>query len=301
MHPARQPSRSPLPFAALRPREPGAGPPGTAARLVWKPAYPGISDGRVEMATRSEPPVRQAANQADPPTGAGNAAGADTVTAGADTAATASGAGSPPPVGPPGGPPAGLRVAAVAQAAEAVVLFVAAVFAAVATADGKSYERASGIALTLIAAGTAAGLGAFAVGLARARPWTRTPVVMTQLFIGGAGIYLVDGHRLEWAIPALALAVICLAGIFAPASLRALNRPPLNAPAPSPSPDPIPEAQPAKPAKASQNSKAQNSKAQGTQASRAQQSARTAKAQPNAKISQSAKRPPADRKRERRR
>ncbi|MFY9928098.1 MAG: hypothetical protein WAK82_08860, partial [Streptosporangiaceae bacterium] len=198
------------------------------------------------------------------------------------------------------GPPAGLRVAAVAQAAEAVVLFVAAVFAAVATADGKSYERASGIALTLIAVGTAAGLGAFAVGLARARPWTRTPVVMTQLFIGGAGIYLVDGHRLEWAIPALALAVICLAGIFAPASLRALNRSPLNAPAPSP--DPIPETQPAKPAKASQTAKAQNSKAsQGTQTTRAQQSASTAKAQPNAKTSQSAKRPPANRKRKRRR
>lgn len=231
------------------------------------------------MATRSEPPVRQAANQADPPAGAG-------------TATTASDAGSPPP--------AGLRVAAVAQAAEAVVLFVAAVFAAVATADGKSYERVSGIALTLIAVGTAAGLGAFAVGLARARPWTRTPVVMTQLFIGGAGIYLVDGHRLEWAIPALALAVICLAGIFAPASLRALNRSSLNAPAPSP--DPIPETQPAKPAKASQTAKAQNSKAsQGTQTTRAQQSASTAKAQPNAKTSQSAKRPPANRKRKRRR
>jgi hypothetical protein len=240
------------------------------------------------MATRSEPPVRQAANQADLPAGAG-------------TATTASDAGSAPAVGPAAGPPIGLRVAAVAQAAEAIVLFVAAVFAAVGTADGKSYERASGIALTLIAVGTAAGLGAFAAGLARARPWTRTPVVMTQLFVGGAGIYLVDGHRLEWAIPALALAAICLAGIFAPASLRALNRSPLDAPAPPP--DPIPEPKPAKTSQntnTSQSTKAQQN-AKTSQNVNTQQNAKTAKAQQNAKAGQNAKRPPANRKRKPRR
>jgi hypothetical protein len=49
---------------------------------------------------------------------------------------------------------------------------------------------------------------------------------MTQLFVGGAGIYLLDGHRLDWGIPALLVAAVCLTGILAPASLRALNRPP---------------------------------------------------------------------------
>jgi hypothetical protein len=122
--------------------------------------------------------------------------------------------------------PVALRLAAVAQAAEAVGMAVAAVFAAVATADGQSYQLASGIALTLIALGTAAGLAAFAVGLYRARAWSRTPVVMTQLFVGGAGLYLVTGHRWGWGVPALALAAGCLAGVFTPASLRALNRPP---------------------------------------------------------------------------
>ena len=113
---------------------------------------------------------------------------------------------------------------------------VAAVFAAIATAKGQSYELASGIALTLIALGTAAGLAAFAVGLARARAWSRTPVVMTQLFVGGAGLYLIIGHRWGWGVPALLLAVGCLAGLFTPASLRALNRPsppPANDPAKS--------------------------------------------------------------------
>jgi hypothetical protein len=49
---------------------------------------------------------------------------------------------------------------------------------------------------------------------------------MTQLFVGGAGIYLLDGHRYDWGVPALLVAAICLAAILAPASWRALNRPP---------------------------------------------------------------------------
>ena len=130
------------------------------------------------------------------------------------------------PVTAPRARPRALRVAAAAQAAEAVGMCVAAAFSAVATADGQSYQRASGVALTLIAIGTAAVFAAFAVGLAKARPWTRTPVVMTQLFVGAAGIYLLNGHRLDWGVPALLLAACCLAALFTPASLRALNRPP---------------------------------------------------------------------------
>jgi hypothetical protein len=122
---------------------------------------------------------------------------------------------------------------------------VAAGFAAVATADGRSYQLASGIALTLIAFGTAAVLAAFAVGLARARPWSRTPVAMTQLFVGGAGIYLLNGHRLDWGVPVLLLAVGCLAGLLAPASLRALNRPPRPSGPPGPNGPPRPNRPPA--------------------------------------------------------
>ncbi len=122
--------------------------------------------------------------------------------------------------------PRALRVAAAAQAAEAVGMCVAAAFAAVSTADGQSYRQASGVALTLIAIGTAAVFAVFAVGLARAKPWTRTPVVMTQLFVGGAGIYLLKGHRPDWGVPTLLLAACCLGALFTPASLRALNHAP---------------------------------------------------------------------------
>ena len=128
------------------------------------------------------------------------------------------------PAAAPGERPRALRLAAALQALEAVGLCVAAGFAAVATADGQSYQRASGIALTLIAIGTAAAFALFAVGLAKARPWTRTPVVMTQLAIGAWGIYLLKDHRLDWGVPMVLVAGCCLAALFTPASLRALNR-----------------------------------------------------------------------------
>ena len=120
--------------------------------------------------------------------------------------------------------PRALRIAAGLQALEAVGMCVAAGFAAVSTADGQSYQRASGIALTLIAVGTAVGFALFAVGLAKARPWTRTPVVMAQLAIGAWGIYLLKDHRPDWGVPMLLVAACCLAALFTPASLRALNR-----------------------------------------------------------------------------
>jgi hypothetical protein len=122
-------------------------------------------------------------------------------------------------------PPRELRLAAAVQALEAVGMLVAAGFAAAATVQGQSYQRGSGIALTLIAVGTAGLFAAFARGLLRAQPWTRTPVVMTQLAIGIWAVFLLTGHRYEWAVPMLGVAVVTLAAIFTPASLRALNRP----------------------------------------------------------------------------
>ncbi len=123
-------------------------------------------------------------------------------------------------------PPLELRVAAAVQAVEAAGLLVAAGLAAVATAEGKSYERSSGIALTLITVATAALFAAFAAGLAKARPWTRTPVVMFQLAIGAWGVFLLTGHHYEWGVPMLLLAAATLVCVLTPRALRALNRPP---------------------------------------------------------------------------
>jgi hypothetical protein len=120
--------------------------------------------------------------------------------------------------------PLTVRLAGAVQAAEALVLLAATVLAAVDTAAGKSYQAASGIALTVIGLATVGVLLLVAAGLARARTWTRTPALMTQLFTGIVGIYLVQGGRLEWGIPALALAAAGFGTLLAPPSLRALTR-----------------------------------------------------------------------------
>jgi hypothetical protein len=121
-----------------------------------------------------------------------------------------------------------LRLAAAALALEALGLAVAAVFAVINTVDGHAYQLAGGVAATVIALSTASGIGGISVCLATARPWTRIPTALTQLFVIIAGITLLQGHRLEWGVPALALAATCLAGLLTPASLRALNRPPMT-------------------------------------------------------------------------
>ena len=120
--------------------------------------------------------------------------------------------------------PLTVRLAGAVQAGEAVLLLAATVLAAVDTAAGKSYQAASGIALTVIGLLTVGLLLLVALGLARARQWTRTPALMTQLFTGIVGIYLVQGSRLEWGVPALALAAAGLVALFAPASTKALAR-----------------------------------------------------------------------------
>jgi hypothetical protein len=141
----------------------------------------------------------------------------------------ASGQPAPPEVAvQPRERPRALRVAAALLAVEAAGTCVAAGFSAASTASGQSYQAASGVALTLIAVGVAVVFALFAAGVARARPWTRTPVVMAQLAIGVWGIYLLRDHRLDWGVPMLLIAAGCLAALFTPASLRALNRPPMR-------------------------------------------------------------------------
>ena len=122
--------------------------------------------------------------------------------------------------------PLALLGAAVVQAAEAALVCVASVIAAVDTATGKSYQRGSGIALAVIGFATAAALAVVAAGLARSRRWSRTPALLTHLFVGIVGIYLLQGHRYEWGGPAVALAVAGFVTLLAPPSMEALRREP---------------------------------------------------------------------------
>ena len=133
--------------------------------------------------------------------------------------------------------PATVRAAAAVQAAEAAVVCVASVLSAIDAAAGRSYQTDSGIALTLIGFGTAVALGYVAVGLARARRWSRTPALLTQLFTGIVGIYLVQGHRYDWGVLALVLTAAGFVTLLLPPSLRALTGgrpvPPAGPPGPA--------------------------------------------------------------------
>lgn len=109
------------------------------------------------------------------------------------------------------------------QLVQATGTLVAAVLAGVAASQGKSYQSSSGIALTVIGVGTALALAGVAAGLARVRRWSRTPALLTQLFTGIVGIYLVQGHRYWWGVPAIALSVTGFALLLSPPSMRALT------------------------------------------------------------------------------
>lgn len=122
----------------------------------------------------------------------------------------------------PHSPPT-LRGATVVQAVESVIVLAASIFAGADAASGQSYHMSSGIALTVIGAGSAVALAWVALGLSRVRRWSRTPALLTQLFVGIVGIYLLQGHRLDWGVPSVVLAGLGFAALLAPPSLRALT------------------------------------------------------------------------------
>jgi hypothetical protein len=106
---------------------------------------------------------------------------------------------------------------------EALGVLLAAILAGIDTGTGKSYHLASGVAITIIGVATAVALGLVARGLRAGRRWTRTPTMLTQLFVGIVGIYLVQGARYDWGVPALLLALGGFAMLLAPASVKLLT------------------------------------------------------------------------------
>jgi hypothetical protein len=119
--------------------------------------------------------------------------------------------------------PRSVRGAALIQAVEAVGVLAASVLAGVATANGHSYLRASGIAITLIGVATAIALALVARAVRAGRRWSRTPAVLTQLFTGIVAIYLLQSGRLDWGIPAIIVAIAGMATLLTPASIEVLT------------------------------------------------------------------------------
>jgi peptidoglycan/LPS O-acetylase OafA/YrhL len=123
------------------------------------------------------------------------------------------------------GAPPMLRLVAAVLAVETAGLLVASVLTAIDTADGRSYQESSGIALTLIAFGSVAALALMTRAIVRLQSWSRTPTAIVQVLIAVVAFYLLGGHRYDWGVPAMALAIAGLAGLLAPSSIRALMPP----------------------------------------------------------------------------
>jgi hypothetical protein len=123
-----------------------------------------------------------------------------------------------------GASPPMLRVAAAAQAVEAVGLCVAIVLNGIDSASGNDLTASNAIGFIVVEAIVAIGVAWIAAGLARVRPWSRTPAAMTQVLTAVIGVWLLQAGRYEWGVPALLLAVAGLVGLFTPSSLRALTR-----------------------------------------------------------------------------
>jgi hypothetical protein len=117
-----------------------------------------------------------------------------------------------------------LLMAAVAQAAEAAALCVVIVLNVIDSASGDASTASNAIGFIVLEAVVAAGVAAIASGIARFRPWSRTPAVLTQVFTAMIAIWLLEAHRYAWGVPALLLAIAGLAGLLAPSSWRALAR-----------------------------------------------------------------------------
>jgi hypothetical protein len=122
------------------------------------------------------------------------------------------------------GRPPLLLMAAVAQGLEAVGLCVVVVAQVIDSASGQSWRSSNAIALIVVELIVAVGVAAIAWAIAHVLPWSRTPAVMTQVFAGFIASWLLEAHRFWWGVPTLLLVIAVLAGLFAPASLRALTR-----------------------------------------------------------------------------
>jgi hypothetical protein len=118
-----------------------------------------------------------------------------------------------------------LLVAAVVLAAEALALLAYTVVTVIAIATNEAYQVSNGVAQIILQLIMLTGLALLASGVAKLRPWTRTPSVMVQIIIGFVAIVLLQAHRFDWGVPTLLLAVAGLAGLLTPASLKALARP----------------------------------------------------------------------------
>jgi hypothetical protein len=123
------------------------------------------------------------------------------------------------------GRPPSLSLAAAVLALEVVGLCVAVVANIIDDVAGRTSTASNAAGFIVLEVIVAIGVALIAVGVARVRPWTRTPAVMIQVITAVIAVWLIQANRYDWGVPALLLAIAGLAALLAPPSLRALARP----------------------------------------------------------------------------
>ena len=88
-----------------------------------------------------------------------------------------------------------LLMAAAGQAAEAVGLCVAVILNVIDSVSGDAWTTSNAIGFIVLEAIVAVGVAWIASGIARFRPWSRTPAVMTQVFTILIALWLLEAHR----------------------------------------------------------------------------------------------------------
>ena len=105
--------------------------------------------------------------------------------------------------------PAAVRRAALVVALEAALLVGGALLLLYLTLTGTPESVRSAVGEVVYLALFGAAMAAAAVGLWRASPWARGPVVTLQLILGAVGLYtVVSADRPEFGIPVLVLVAV---------------------------------------------------------------------------------------------
>jgi hypothetical protein len=117
--------------------------------------------------------------------------------------------------------PAPLVVAASLTAVEGLVIGVLGVVELFSLSSGRV---TMGLTTGVFFAAYAAALVFFAFQLTRGTPWVRSPVVLAQLIQLGLAWNFRGGSTLPVAVGLAIVSVVVLAGLFHPASMRALER-----------------------------------------------------------------------------
>jgi hypothetical protein len=117
--------------------------------------------------------------------------------------------------------PAPLVVAASLTAVEGLVIGILGVVELFSLSSGRV---TMGLTTGVFFAAYAGALVFFAFQLTRGTPWVRSPVVLAQLIQLGLAWNFRGGSTLPVAVGLAIVSVVVLAGLFHPASMRALER-----------------------------------------------------------------------------